>query len=100
MSKNVHQFCNFKIHTQFSICEGATKIDELANYCKANKIQSMFGTSIHSVKHLELVIIDLSALANSSIIDSSMHESSILFSEEHDIIKIARNVISFGYKFI
>ena len=24
------QFTNFKIHTQYSICEGAVKIDELA----------------------------------------------------------------------
>ena len=27
-------FNNLKIHTQYSICEGAIKIDELAEYCK------------------------------------------------------------------
>ena len=28
-------FNNIKIHTQYSICEGAIKIDELADYCKS-----------------------------------------------------------------
>tara|TARA_B100000941_G_scaffold237437_1_gene180428 strand:+ start:226 stop:3642 length:3417 start_codon:yes stop_codon:yes gene_type:complete len=34
-------FNNIKIHTQYSICEGAIKIDDLADYCKANKIKSV-----------------------------------------------------------
>ena len=34
-------FNNIKIHTQYSICEGAIKIDELAAYCKTNKIKSI-----------------------------------------------------------
>ena len=34
-------FNNIKIHTQYSICEGAIKIDELAEYCKTNKIKSL-----------------------------------------------------------
>ncbi len=34
-------FNNIKIHTQYSICEGAIKIDELAEYCKKNKIKSL-----------------------------------------------------------
>ena len=34
-------FNNIKIHTQYSICEGAIKIDELAEYCKLNKIKSL-----------------------------------------------------------
>ncbi len=34
-------FNNIKIHTQYSICEGAIKIDELADYCKNNKIRSL-----------------------------------------------------------
>ncbi len=34
-------FNNLKIHTQYSICEGAIKIDELANYCKVNKIKAI-----------------------------------------------------------
>jgi len=34
-------FNNIKIHSQYSICEGAIKIDELAEYCKDNKIRSV-----------------------------------------------------------
>ena len=34
-------FNNIKVHTQYSICEGAIKIDELAEYCKINKIKSL-----------------------------------------------------------
>jgi DNA polymerase-3 subunit alpha len=34
-------FNNIKIHTQYSICEGAIKIDDLAAYCKSNKIKSI-----------------------------------------------------------
>jgi DNA polymerase III subunit alpha len=38
---NVKVFNNFKVHTQYSVCEGAIKIDDLANYCKENKIQNI-----------------------------------------------------------
>ena len=34
-------FNHLKLHTQYSICEGAIKIDELADYCKSNKIKSI-----------------------------------------------------------
>ncbi len=34
-------FNHFKIHTQYSICEGAVKIDQLKNFCKKNKIKSL-----------------------------------------------------------
>jgi DNA polymerase-3 subunit alpha len=41
MEKNDKQFTNFKIHTQYSICEGAIKIDELSEYSNKNKIKSL-----------------------------------------------------------
>ena len=41
MPSSDKEFNNIKIHTQYSICEGAIKIDELANYCKTNKIRSI-----------------------------------------------------------
>jgi len=41
MLVNKKNFNHFKIHTQYSICEGAIKIDELADYCKLNKIKSI-----------------------------------------------------------
>ena len=34
-------FSHFKIHTQYSICEGAIKIDDLKNFCKDKKIKSI-----------------------------------------------------------
>ena len=34
-------FNHFKVHTQYSICEGAVKIDQLKDYCKKNKIKSL-----------------------------------------------------------
>tara|TARA_Y100000590_G_scaffold122043_1_gene139718 strand:- start:16 stop:3429 length:3414 start_codon:yes stop_codon:yes gene_type:complete len=33
-------FNHLKIHTQYSICEGAIKIEDLKNFCKENKIKS------------------------------------------------------------
>ena len=34
-------FNHLKIHTQYSICEGAIKIEDLKNFCKDNKIKSV-----------------------------------------------------------
>ena len=36
-----NNFNHFKIHSQYSICEGAIKIDELGDYCKTKKIKSI-----------------------------------------------------------
>ena len=41
MSDGKSIFTNFKVHTQYSICEGAIKIEDLADYCKKNKIRSL-----------------------------------------------------------
>ncbi len=41
MHKIQKNFNNFKIHSQYSICEGAIKIDELVEYCKIHKIKSI-----------------------------------------------------------
>ena len=41
MATRSGEFNNLKIHTQYSICEGAIKIDDLANYCKTNKIKAI-----------------------------------------------------------
>ncbi len=38
---NDKYFNHLKVHTQYSICEGAIKIDELKNYCKDNKIKAL-----------------------------------------------------------
>ena len=41
MSVSGKLFNNIKIHTQYSICEGAIKIADLADYCKASKIRCL-----------------------------------------------------------
>ncbi len=38
---NNQKFNHLKVHTQYSICEGAIKIDDLKNFCKENKINSV-----------------------------------------------------------
>ena len=35
------QFTHLKIHTQYSICEGALKTSDLAKYCKTYKIRAV-----------------------------------------------------------
>ena len=39
-SNNKH-FTHFKVHTQYSICEGAVKIESLKDFCKENKLISV-----------------------------------------------------------
>ena len=41
MLVNHKEFNNIKIHTQYSICEGVIKIDELADFCNNNKIRAI-----------------------------------------------------------
>ena len=36
-----YQFTHLKIHTQYSICEGALKISELPSKCKEHKLKAM-----------------------------------------------------------
>ena len=37
----IQNFNHLKIHSQYSICEGAIKIDDLKDFAKANKIKSL-----------------------------------------------------------
>ena len=41
MEDNNQNFNHLKIHTQYSICEGAIKIDEIKEFCKENKTRSL-----------------------------------------------------------
>ena len=37
----ISEFINFKVHTQFSICEGAVKISKLAKFCKESNVSAV-----------------------------------------------------------
>ena len=39
--QNLNKFNHLKIHTQYSICEGAVRIKDLADHCKTNKLKSV-----------------------------------------------------------
>ena len=40
MQESIRKSYNhLKIHSQYSICEGAIKIDHLKDFCKVNKIK-------------------------------------------------------------
>ncbi len=41
MTLSTFQFNHFKIHTQYSICEGALKISDLSDFCKLNNINAV-----------------------------------------------------------
>ena len=41
LESKIQKFNHLKIHTQYSICEGAIKIDDLRDYSKKNKIRSL-----------------------------------------------------------
>ena len=38
MQENNQNFNHLKIHSQYSICEGAIKIDDLKDFCKKIKL--------------------------------------------------------------
>ena len=39
--ESYNKFNHIKVHSQYSICEGALKIDELSNFCKKRKIKAL-----------------------------------------------------------
>ncbi len=41
MDDNKKKFVHFKVHTQYSICEGAIKIEDLAKFCKDKKLNAI-----------------------------------------------------------
>ena len=41
MQENKQSYNHLKVHTQYSICEGAVKIEDLKNFCKEKKIKSI-----------------------------------------------------------
>ena len=44
-----NQFNHIKVHTQYSICEGALRTADLAKYCKENKIRAIGLCDSHNL---------------------------------------------------
>ena len=84
MSKTKNQnFNHLKIHSQYSICEGAIKIDDLAEYCKNNKIKSC---CTHKKKDKKYIIYSISGINYySDNIDKCLQQMELI---SDDIIKI------------
>ena len=49
LESNNKYFNHLKIHSQYSICEGAVKIEQLKDYCKSNKIKSLGISDTHNL---------------------------------------------------
>ncbi len=87
-------FNQFKIHTQYSICEGAIKIDQLKNFCKNNKIKSLGLSDTYNLSGALEFSENLSSVGTQPIIGTQ-----ILFKYKEFkglIPLIAKNVV--GYK--
>ena len=41
MQETKNSFSHYKLHTQYSICEGAIKIEDLEKFCKNKKLNSI-----------------------------------------------------------
>ena len=98
MAEKNTQFNHFKIHTQYSICEGALKIVDLANYCQVENILSVgISDSLNMCGVLEFSQ-EISKAGTQPIIGTQINFS---FSENNiektgKISLIAKNEI--GYK--
>ena len=92
MLGNNKNFNHLKVHTQYSICEGAIKIDELAVYCKENKIKAIgiadsfnlcgaleFAEKISKVGTQPIIGSQINILNNVILVNPSSHPKSYKF---------------------
>ena len=73
MQESIRKSYNhLKIHTQYSICEGAIKIDLLKDFCKANKIQSAGISDTHNLSGALEFSENLSSIGTQPIIGTQI----------------------------
>ena len=65
-------FNHFKVHTQYSICEGAVKIDQLKDFCKTNKIKSLGLSDTYNLSGALEFSENLSSVGTQPIIGSQI----------------------------
>ncbi len=87
-------FNQIKIHTQYSICEGALKIENLKEHCKKNKIQSVGLSDTNNLSGALEFSENISSVGTQPIIGSQVQ---FRFKNTYGIIPlIAKNQV--GYK--
>ena len=87
-------FNNIKIHTQYSICEGAIKISQLKDFCKKNKIKSLGLSDTYNLSGALEFSENISSVGTQPIIGSQIQ---FKFKNTYGLIPlIAKNYV--GYK--
>ncbi len=87
-------FNHIKIHSQYSICEGALKIENLKEYCKKNKIQSVGLSDTYNLSGALEFSENISSVGTQPIIGSQVQ---FKFKNTYGLIPlIAKNYV--GYK--
>ncbi len=87
-------FNQIKIHSQYSICEGALKIESLKDYCKKNKIQSVGLSDTYNLSGALEFSENISSVGTQPIIGSQVQ---FRFKNTYGLIPlIAKNYV--GYK--
>ena len=87
-------FNQIKIHSQYSICEGAIKIENLKEYCKKNKIQSVGLSDTYNLSGALEFSENISSVGTQPIIGSQIQ---FKFKNTFGLIPlIAKNYV--GYK--
>ena len=73
MQESIRKSYNhLKIHSQYSICEGAIKIDHLKDFCKTNKIQSVGISDTHNLSGALEFSENLSSIGTQPIIGTQI----------------------------
>jgi len=91
---NKNTFNHLKIHTQYSICEGAIKIEQLKDYCKTNKIKSLAISDTYNLSGALEFSENLSSIGTQPIIGTQIL---FKFKETFGLLPlIAKNIE--GYK--
>ena len=87
-------FNQIKIHSQYSICEGALKIENLKEYCKKNKIQSVGLSDTYNLSGALEFSENISSVGTQPIIGSQIQ---FRYKNTYGLIPlIAKNYV--GYK--
>ena len=88
-------FNHLKIHTQYSICEGAIKIDQLKEHCKTNKINFENKSENDDIraKNIGIIYQDKNLLSDFTAIENVYLPNLLLSNDQNSSINIAKKII-------